>query len=259
VIPRANIIEWSAQVGWPTVEQVEQDLLLTRLIVEIANDPYLGEELIFRGGTCLHKFHLAPALRYSEDLDYVRRSAGGIGPLLDGLRSIGERLGMEVQTAISAQPKAFLRAPFESGSGMMRIKVEVNTHERSPARSLARHAFAVGSSWFAGRADVQTFQPEELIATKLRALYQRSKGRDLFDLWLACTRLGLAPADIVECFAPYRPDGYTASLAEQNLRRKILRSDFRNDLRPLVSVWPDNCDIDAAAEMVIAEMFVLIR
>ena len=259
MIPHANIIEWSVQVDWPTVEQVEQDLVLARLIVEIANDPYLGEELIFRGGTCLHKFHLAPALRYSEDLDYVRRSAGGIGPLLDRLRIIGELLGMEVQTAVSAQPKAYLRASFESGHGTMRIKIEVNTHERSPARSLVRHSFVVDSSWFAGQAEVQTFQPEELVATKLRALYQRSKGRDLFDLWLARTRLGLAPADIVECFAPYRPDGYTALLAEQNLRRKILRNDFQNDLRPLLSVWPDTYDVDAAAEMVITEMFILVH
>lgn len=258
MIPQANIIEWSARVRWPTLEQVEQDLVLARIIVEIANDPYLGSELVFRGGTCLHKFHLAPALRYSEDLDYVRRSAGGIGELLDALRAVGSRLGMGVQTAVSAQPKAFFRAPFESGTGTMRIKIEVNTHERSPARPFAQHAFDVSSSWFEGYADVQTFQPEELVATKLRALYQRSKGRDLFDLWLARTRLGLRPEDIVECFAPYRPDGYTARLAEQNLRRKLGRADFRNDLRPLVFAWPDEYDVEAAGEMVIADMFAII-
>ncbi len=55
MIPQANIVEWSSHVRWPTLEQVEQDLVLARLIVEIANDPYLGRELAFRGGTCLHK------------------------------------------------------------------------------------------------------------------------------------------------------------------------------------------------------------
>ncbi|HUY60838.1 MAG TPA: nucleotidyl transferase AbiEii/AbiGii toxin family protein [Candidatus Dormibacteraeota bacterium] len=74
MIPRAFIAEWSNRVGWPTVEQVEQDLAMSRLIVEIANDPYLGEELVFRGGTCLHKLHLSPAQRWSEDLGYVRRN-----------------------------------------------------------------------------------------------------------------------------------------------------------------------------------------
>lgn len=141
---------------------------------------------------------------------------------------------------------------------MMRIKIEVNSHERSPARPLVRHPFMVNSPWFAGQADVQTFCPEELVATKLRALYQRSKGRDLFDLWLARTRLGLSSVAIVECFAPYRPEGYTARLAEQNLRRKLGRSDFRNDLRPLVSEWPADYDIDAAGQVVIDDVLALI-
>ncbi|MGH2469017.1 MAG: nucleotidyl transferase AbiEii/AbiGii toxin family protein [Chloroflexota bacterium] len=40
------------------------------------------------------------------------------------------------------------------------------------------------SPWFTGSADVPTFALEELLGTKLRALYQRRKGRDLFDLVL---------------------------------------------------------------------------
>jgi predicted nucleotidyltransferase component of viral defense system len=45
--------------------------VLSRLIIEIANNATLGEELVFRGGTCLHKLYLSKPLRYSEDLDYV--------------------------------------------------------------------------------------------------------------------------------------------------------------------------------------------
>jgi len=157
VIPQANIVEWSNGVPWPTIEQVEQDLLLSRLIIEIAEDPYLGKELAFRGGTCLHKLHIVPGLRYSEDLDYVRRTADGIGDVFDALRAIGDRLGMDGRTARGAYPKVYLRAPFESGSGTMRIKIEVNTHERSPARELIRHPFTVESAWYEGTADVLTF------------------------------------------------------------------------------------------------------
>lgn len=78
MIPAAAITEWGRRVAWPTLEQVEQDLLLSRLIVEIATDDYLGGELVFRGGTCLHKLHAPAPLRYSEDLDYVRTTQGGI-------------------------------------------------------------------------------------------------------------------------------------------------------------------------------------
>ena len=58
MIPAAAITPWSVSAPWPTRAQAEQDLLLSRLIVELASDPYLRDELIFRGGTCLHKLHL---------------------------------------------------------------------------------------------------------------------------------------------------------------------------------------------------------
>lgn len=258
MIPRANIVQWGRRVNWPTLEQIEQDLLLSRLIVEIGRDAYLGEELVFRGGTCLHKLHTDRAYRYSEDLDYVRRSSGGIAALTDALGAVGERLGMEVDTRMRRYPKIYLRAPFESGGGRMRIKIEVNTFERSPARDLIRIPYAVESAWFAGSAEVNTFCLPELMSTKLRALFQRSKGRDLFDLWLARVQLGLDPRDLVECFSPYRPPGYTRVRAEQNLRAKVADVAFREDLLPLVSSWPDGYDVAAAADLVISEVFPLL-
>lgn len=258
MIPEAFVTEWAERVRWPTPEQVEQDLVLSRLIVEIANDPYLGNELVFRGGTCLHKLHAAEAVRYSDDLDYVRRTAGGIAPLTRALSRLADRLGMEVRTRIGQQPKVYFRAPVEAGSATMRVKVEVNTYERSPARDVVLVPFGVESSWFRGHADVATFALPELVATKLRALYQRSKGRDLFDLWLALTDLNVAPAEILDCFPPYRPQGYTRGRAEANLREKLLRDDFRNDLNPLVTVWPERYDIDTAAELVIDRIFAFL-
>jgi predicted nucleotidyltransferase component of viral defense system len=258
VIPRAEVVAWGRRVGWPTDEQVEQDLLLSRLIVEISNDLYLGSELVFRGGTCLHKLHADRAYRYSEDLDYVRRTGGGIGTLTRALTAVGERLGMDVRTQIGAQPKVYLRAPFESGSGVMRVKIEMNTFERSPCRDLIQIQHRVASAWFDGSADVVTFSPAELVSTKLRALFQRSKGRDLFDLWLALVHLGIRPDDLVDCFGPYRPDGYTRRRAEQNLRTKLADVVFRGDLVPLVAAWPEDYDIDAAADLLITEVFPLL-
>ena len=241
-------------VPWTGADQVEQDLVLSRLIVEIARDPYLGEELVFRGGTCLHKLNDTGQARYSEDLDYVRRSGGGIGDLTWALTAIGERLGMQVRTKIGRHPKVLLRAPFESGTDTMRVKIEMNTFERESVRPLVRRPFAVESPWFTGAADLQTFDLAELVATKIRALFQRSKGRDLFDLWLATTRLGVTPEDLVACFGPYRPDGYTPRRAELNLREKLQAPSFRRDLTSLVGRWPDGYDIDEAGELVIAQV-----
>lgn len=101
---------------------------------------------------------------------------------------------------------------------------------------------------------MRTFDPAELVATKIRALYQRSKGRDLFDLWLALQHLHLQPGGILAAFGPYSPDGLTAARSRENLARKLLDPVFRADLDPLVSTWPDGYDVDGAATLVTAQL-----
>jgi predicted nucleotidyltransferase component of viral defense system len=250
VIPAPAVTAWSLTAPWPTRAQVEQDLLLSRLIIEVANHPYLGGELVFRGGTCLHKLHLDAPRRYSEDLDYVRTTAGGIKDLTAALTGLGRDLGFAVDTRISANPRVYLRADAGDG-GRLRVKVEVNTHERSPARPLLAMPFAVASSWWSGTALVRTFTTPELAATKIRALYQRKKGRDLFDLWLALTDLRLDPDDILTAFTPYRPVGLTAKNAAANLRAKLDDAEFCTDLDLLVNTWPDGYDVAQAVDLVI--------
>ena len=197
----------------------------------------------------LHKLHLAEPLRYSEDLDYVRTTASGIGPVTQALSRLGEDLGFEARTRVGEHPKILWRTTATTGAPV-RLKVEVNTYERSPALPLVRHTHAVASTWWSGEAEVLTFQPAELVATKIRALYQRSKGRDLFDLWLALTQLGLAPGEILAAFAPYRPLGLTAAASAANLAAKLGDQTFRRDIEPLVREVPSGYDVDKAAAYV---------
>lgn len=258
MIPPSEITAWSRLARWPSVEQVEQDLVLSRLIVELANHSLLGDELVFRGGTCLHKVVLADPLRYSEDLDYVRSSHGPIGPILDAIREVADSLGMDVNTDVGSFPKVRLRAPFESGAGRMRVKIEINTYETSPARPHRRVPYRVESGWWSGSADVPTFQPEELVATKLRALFQRRKGRDLFDLGVALTVLDLDPVEIVACFDPYRPDGYTAEWAREGLAEHLADAVFRADLLALLRDTPDAYDLDTAGALVADQLLGIV-
>src|SRR5262249_54076501 len=79
MIPRAAITAWRAFAPWLTDAQVEQDLVLSRAIVEIFSDPTLASSLVFRGGTALHKMFLTPPARYSEDIDLVQAAPGPIG------------------------------------------------------------------------------------------------------------------------------------------------------------------------------------
>ena len=90
MIPRAHITAWRAAAPWSTDAQVEQDLILSRALVQIFSEPTLNSRLAFRGGTALHKLFLNPPSRYSEDIDLVQVKPEPIGPTLTGLRKILE-------------------------------------------------------------------------------------------------------------------------------------------------------------------------
>ncbi len=249
MISQAELAHWSTVVPWTRDDQVEQDLVLSRLIVEFARHPLLGDELVFRGGTCFHKLWLERPWRYSEDLDYVRRSGGGVGDIFDAIRTVATNIGFEkITTQIGQHPKVKLRSTLVNGAALQ-VKVEMNTFERSPARATVTRPLSVASPWFTGEADVPTFAIEELTATKIRALFQRRKGRDLFDLWLAVEHGAASIDDIVECFDPYRPDGWTVDSALDNLDEKLALEDFTRDLDQLVSAGPEGYSIEAAANV----------
>ena len=70
-LTRRDVLAHQAVVPWPNQHQVEQDLLLCRAMAALFNDKFVQGQIAMRGGTLLHKVHLAPASRYSEDIDLV--------------------------------------------------------------------------------------------------------------------------------------------------------------------------------------------
>lgn len=257
MMTRRDITQWSVEHPWQNENQIEQDLLLSRAMIEIANDPLLGKELVLRGGTAFHKLFLPTPLRYSEDLDFVRTTTGGIGDVMKRLTSLGAELGFDVRTKIGMYPKVLWRFIFEDGTPG-KIKLEINTYERSPMMSLAFCEHRIENPFYSGFATIPTFQPEELVATKLRALYQRKKGRDLYDLWLALTVLNLNPERIIAAFPAYKPEGATAALMEENLREKLRSKDFCTDVNAMIKTGAPEYDPQAAGELVISSLLRLV-
>ena len=254
---RTDITQWGVDHPWQNENQIEQDLLLSMAMIEIANDPLLGGELVLRGGTAFHKLFLPEPYRYSEDLDFVRTSAGGIGDVMKRLTSLGRELGFEVRTKMGEFPKVYWRFAFEDGTPG-KIKLEINTYERSPMMPLAKRAHRVDNPFYTGEAGIPTFQPEELVATKLRALYQRKKGRDLYDLWLALTVLELDPEAIVAAFPAYRPEGVDGKLMAGNLAAKLADRTFCTDVDAMVRVGSPAYDPQEAGEMATEKLLQLI-
>lgn len=189
MIPQSHIMEWSQQVPWQSNEQVEQDLIICRAMVEIFSDKWLASSLAFRGGTALHKLYLQPQPRYSEDIDLVQVRAEPIKETVQRLQVALAFLGES-----SVKPRrdgTQIICRFDSEfppSFRLRLKVEINTREHFTMHGLVQFPFEVKSSWFDGSCNLTTYRLEELLGTKLRALYQRKKGRDLYDMFIALTQ-----------------------------------------------------------------------
>jgi hypothetical protein len=87
VIPKDFITEWRDRTPWVLDRQVEQDLVISRALVELFSRKPIADSLAFRGGTALYKLHITPAARYSEDIDLVQTTPGGIGEVLDAIHA----------------------------------------------------------------------------------------------------------------------------------------------------------------------------
>jgi predicted nucleotidyltransferase component of viral defense system len=55
MIPQTAITAWRKIANWGSSDQVEHDLVLSRAICELYTHPVICEQLVFRGGTALHK------------------------------------------------------------------------------------------------------------------------------------------------------------------------------------------------------------
>jgi predicted nucleotidyltransferase component of viral defense system len=257
VIAQAYLNEWAARAPWPQQTQIEQDLVLSRLIVEIAQHELLGEELAFRGGTCLHKLHLPQQLRYSEDLDYVRRTHSGIKPYLTALRDVA--LGIGLVEHGTNQTSEMVHIVFDAqatdAAGRIRVKIETNVVETESFLLRVTRPYAVDSRWWSGRADVSTFRIEELMSTKLRALYQRRKGRDLFDLSHVLNDLHPDEQLIVDGLAHYmRDEIFSYRELSANLAAKLGHPDFLADLDQLTAESSQRYDVTLAADLVMERL-----
>jgi predicted nucleotidyltransferase component of viral defense system len=262
VIARDFITEWREHAPWVQDLQVEQDLVISRALVAIFSNEALADSLAFRGGTALYKLHLRPAARYSEDIDLVQTKAAPIGPTIDALRSVLDPWLGEPQRKIKPG-LATLVYRFDSNDAPpvpLRLKVEINTREHFSVFDLQKHPFEVASRWFTGRADISTFALDELLATKLRALYQRKKGRDIFDLALALERANVDPARIVAAFLRYvdaENANITRAMFEMNLADKLLDDRFTADISPLLAPG-HRWELEEAAQRVNASIVALL-
>ena len=239
MIEQSYIEEWRSAHPWSN-PQVEQDLIISRAIVEIFSDDLLRNSLAFRGGTALHKLYITPQIRYSEDIDLVQIKSEPIKPVLN---KIGEKLlflGSKRTVKQHTHNNTIIyRFDTEIPPVVnMRLKIEINTREHLNVLGLNEIPYQVNSAWFSGKCNVTSYTIEEMLSTKLKALYGRKKGRDLFDLYWALTHLDIDFEKLLHCYKIYyeyaalKPP--TVKQFERNMEEKLTDSEFTTDIFPVL-------------------------
>lgn len=239
MIPELYINAWSSVVPWIQPVMVEQDLIICRALISIFQDDFLRENLAFRGGTALHKLYLSPQPRYSEDIDLVQINAGPIKPIMQRLGEVLDWLPNRSTQQKRHSNKLLYR--FESEIPpvtQIRLKVEINCFEHFNVMGFKEVPFSMQNSWFTGSAVLTTYHLDELVGTKLRALYQRKKGRDLFDLYTALTHGKLNIDKVLESYEEYMRFvvEHVPSYKEfvNNMELKMTDDEFTSDVIPLL-------------------------
>ena len=239
MIPELYINEWHDVVPWSNPLMVEQDLIICRALVSIFSDDFLRDNLAFRGGTALHKLFLSPQPRYSEDIDLVQVHTGPIKPIMFRLGEVLEWLPNRTTQQKRHSNKLLFRVESEIPPVQhIRLKVEINCFEHFNVLGLQQVPFSMKNGWFSGEAMLTTYHLEELVGTKVRALYQRKKGRDLFDLYMALNARNLDAQKVLDCYRKYiefvaeRAPSYKEFV--QNMDLKMQDEEFVEDVKPLL-------------------------
>lgn len=255
MVDATSIREWQRRAPWKNDTQVEQDLVLSRALVAIFNHEVLASKLAFRNGTALQKLFYQNPTRYSEDIDLVQITPGPIDAIFEGLREVLEPwLGKSTRKPGNGS-ETFVYA-FQSAKSRavnLRLKVEVNTLEHFSIFDLKEVPFSVASIWYTGKTTIKTYAIEELLAIKLRMLFERKKGRDLYDLAMALRQLPLSVEKMIECFQiymDYRGLKVFRAQFEQNFWLKKILNSFRGDIPPLLAIGNNQHNFEKDFELV---------
>lgn len=236
MIPQRYIEEWKENAPWLSYAQIEQDLIIGRTLIEIFSDDFLKKSLAFRGGTALHKLYLSPQVRYSEDIDLVQINSEPINPILKRIRERLSFLGTKrtVKQHIHNNTIIYRFDTEIQPVITMRLKIEINTREHFNVLGLKGIPYKVENGWFSGECNLTGYELEELLGTKMRALYQRRKGRDLFDLYWAFINQSINVEKLIRCYKVYMEYSVDKAPTQKqflaNMEEKMNDNEFLDDI-----------------------------
>lgn len=199
MISKQEIMDFSREFGLsPSV--IEKDYLLGWVLDGISNQFKISIDWIFKGGTCLKKCYFE-TYRFSEDLDFTLKNQEQINNdfLIDVFKDLSdkvyEKTGIEIpkdkisfdiypnpRGKLSAQGKISYKGPMQPGGNLPTIKLDLTADEVLVLNPVVREVSHPYSNRPEQGIHVQCYCFEELFAEKIRALAERLRPRDLYDV-----------------------------------------------------------------------------
>ncbi|MHB1908869.1 MAG: nucleotidyl transferase AbiEii/AbiGii toxin family protein [Nitrososphaerales archaeon] len=232
---------WSDEIGVSNQLLAELDLHIVSILKEISENDKFNGKLYLKGGTAINKLHLEDLLRLSVDIDL--NHIGSKHEVLKERTTLTNALGAMLRSKYSydvsvkrSYEQTTMRADYSSlSASAQRIKIEISHVERFPILPPVKKRLKLPE----GETSVTTYTLEELLATKIRAFYDRFKGRDVYDIWAADKRTTLDKIALRKMFLYYfyrdrkefSPKLFYSHL-EEAITKNAIEDDVSGYLRP---------------------------
>ena len=214
MIDRQEVMDFAREFGL-AAHVIEKDYALGWLLAGIAAHPEIGQSWIFKGGTCLKKCYFE-TYRFSEDLDFTLTYPEHLNEafLLEtfsqiaewiydksGIEIPGDALRFEIYENLrgknSVQGRLGYRGPMQRRGDAPRIKLDLTDDEILVLEPVVREVHHPYSDRPIDGINVLSYGFEEVFAEKIRALAERQRPRDLYDVVHLYRREGLHPDRIL--------------------------------------------------------------
>ena len=198
MIPHGEILALRAEWGLRD-DVIEKDYVLGWLLAAIASEPRLADRWVFKGGTCLRKCYYE-TYRFSEDLDFTvvdggPETAEELLPILDGVaRWLRDESGIEIEVSPAdirrtrnrrGNATTVVRIAFRgprNAPGLPKVKIDLTSDEVLASPVARRPILHPYSDAPALTGEVTAYSIAELLGEKIRALVERCRPRDLYDV-----------------------------------------------------------------------------
>ncbi|MDR1857275.1 MAG: nucleotidyl transferase AbiEii/AbiGii toxin family protein [Desulfovibrio sp.] len=205
MIPIQYLDEWSETTApWPYRYQVEQDLIISRILCDLYQDDFLREKTAIHGATAINRLLYQKPYRYSEDIDLVQVYAERIGPVMDRIDDIvppwlGKYSYDHTKYSVHLFFKFFPETSTDEEPVRRKLKLEISMRDHGCIRGYQMYPYSVRNGWYSGDAEILSYTQEEMLASKFGALFKRGKQRDLYDTAYALEHIALDIDAIISC------------------------------------------------------------